>query len=512
MKKNINILIIIFLTCSNLFCYESNITPIDDRTYFETTHKILQSAKSSITMVMYYISLRDTIGKSQVLQLVNDLVDAYNRGVKVKVILDRTIDFRNESKEIVDDGEADSKNKAAYEYLKNNGVEVYYDTNQVYTHAKCIIVDDKIVILGSTNWSMSAFTSNNEVSVILESEEYAKQVLKKIDNIKVDQDVNNISDKDYLKFNLDMMKFFLKFIRRKDEFSYKLYFYILLYTTKTGEIRKPGNEQVELDYDKCVEYLGLTKLVKAKQRCYIRRFLTRLEKNYDCLITYLNPNDFINNPRIILQDKPFVVSPSPSHPEPRFQRDKLREGSFLYIPKKFFQYDWHKRLDIREQYYYFVNLIEGGIDHKSWSKSRKTLIKEYGLKKELITQSMLKLRYWNLLKVKYGSVENGQYSYKFPNVYKLQELYSMEDFNKNLQELINKYGKEKMDRIREYADIVYCGYDLNEMQNIILLEDTYGLEKVKKAFGIVASSKSKDTSKKGMGYIIGILKKEADKK
>jgi hypothetical protein len=72
----------------------------------------------------------------------------------------------------------------------------------------------------------------------------------------------------------------------------------------------------------------------------------------------------------------------------------------------------------------------------------------------------------------------------------------MDEFNQKLQNMIVKYGKETMDRVRGYASIVYCDYDLTEIQNIISLENTYGLEKVKTVFDMISSFKSKSTSKK----------------
>jgi hypothetical protein len=577
-KKFVNILLVMFFICSNLFCYQTNTTPIHNKTYFQTTHKILQSAKSSIIMVMYVVSLHNTTDDSQVLQLVNDLIDAHKRGVKVKVILDRTIEYKkygeHEERErsltafgMTKANEfgmtLDDKNEIVYEYLKNNGVEVYYDQKQTYTHAKCLVIDNKIVIMGSTNWSASAFTNNNEISAVIESKEYAKEVLEEINNIKVSQDTT-AKDEDYLIFNSNMMKTFLRFIRKDDDTDYKLYFYILLYTTKTGEIRKPGNEQVEIDYKKCAQYLGFANIDDRFQRYYIRRALKRLEKNFNCLITYLNPNDYVNNPKIILQDLPFNVKNNEEEnaelrlsnkmekipPLLRNKEEELRnkvetekllnkggntsedrekiaslkacptslksnggntsEEKCLYIPKKFFEYGWHKRLNIKEQYCYFINLIEGGREYNGWSKSGKQLSKEYGLSISYIYQSMMKLAYWNLLQIQRDAVEDGNYLNRFPNLYKLNELYSMEDFNKRLkkklQDMINKYGKERIDRVKEYMRIACCEYDLDGMDEIILLEDKYGNDQVKKAFDTVSCFKSKDASKKNMQYIAGMLK------
>ncbi|MBU0651227.1 hypothetical protein KKC59_04890, partial [bacterium] len=74
-------------------------------------------AKKSIYMVMYLVSFKESNKKSKVYALVNDLVEARERGVEVKVVLDRTYDCNRE-----DDFDDDTKNEEAFNYLKSKGV------------------------------------------------------------------------------------------------------------------------------------------------------------------------------------------------------------------------------------------------------------------------------------------------------------------------------------------------------------------------------------------------------
>ena len=55
--------------------------------YQKALHKHLTQAEKSITIAMYFIILEPR-GEGPINQLVNDLVDAKNRGVSVKVILE----------------------------------------------------------------------------------------------------------------------------------------------------------------------------------------------------------------------------------------------------------------------------------------------------------------------------------------------------------------------------------------------------------------------------------------
>ena len=51
-----------------------------------------------------------------------------------------------------------------------------YDSPSKTTHTKVMIIDEQLTLLGSTNWTYSALTDNNEVSVLIRSKEVAKDL------------------------------------------------------------------------------------------------------------------------------------------------------------------------------------------------------------------------------------------------------------------------------------------------------------------------------------------------
>ncbi len=55
-------------------------------------------------------------------------------------------------------------------------VEVAYDPLTTNTHAKLVIIDGIITILGSTNWTYYSLAHNNEVSVLIKSKEVAQKL------------------------------------------------------------------------------------------------------------------------------------------------------------------------------------------------------------------------------------------------------------------------------------------------------------------------------------------------
>jgi phosphatidylserine/phosphatidylglycerophosphate/cardiolipin synthase-like enzyme len=138
---------------------DSEIIPISDRGYFPAVHEALQNAKSSIHIASFELKYYEKYPSSLQNQIIEDLIAAKKRGVDVKIVLDEYADY--------------DPTTNGYEYVKRSGVPIKYDSNKTTTHCKLIVIDGKIVILGSTNFSFYALEKNNEVNVILFSEKTA---------------------------------------------------------------------------------------------------------------------------------------------------------------------------------------------------------------------------------------------------------------------------------------------------------------------------------------------------
>ena len=119
---------------------------------------------------------------------------------------------------------------------------------------------------------------------------------------------------------------------------------------------------------------------------------------------------------------------------------------------------------------------------------------------------MNNLRFWSLIQIQYSTIENAEYFNRAPNVCRLLPVYNLEDFEKSILELENKYSKEQVTKARTYASIVYCDYDLYEIENIIQLELNHGEQPVKNIFARIDSTKSKTNSQRSMRYVVGVLK------
>ena len=91
-------------------------------------------------MVMYFVNFDPKDNRSLVYELVDELVNAYKRGVKVKVILDQNIDFSVWKGS--GEWKKEEKNEALFIYLKQQGIEAYYVNLFVVTHSKAIVIDE----------------------------------------------------------------------------------------------------------------------------------------------------------------------------------------------------------------------------------------------------------------------------------------------------------------------------------------------------------------------------------
>ena len=153
---------------------EISIIPMINRQYSETAISAVNSAESSIDIAMYQMKFYDS--NNSVRQLLDAISNAASRGVKVRVILEqgewqgKVTDLTNE-------------NKKTASRLEDMGMEVKFDSMKTTTHDKLMIIDSKIVIIGSHNWAYSAFESNNEASVMIKNSEIASYYANYFENL-----------------------------------------------------------------------------------------------------------------------------------------------------------------------------------------------------------------------------------------------------------------------------------------------------------------------------------------
>jgi phosphatidylserine/phosphatidylglycerophosphate/cardiolipin synthase-like enzyme len=132
--------------------------------YLDVALRLLRSAKREVSLVMFFMTYRPG-GTHPGNALVEELVAAHRRGCEVKVILDldRPTDPYG-SRHI---------NRAAYRYLRSQGVDVRWDNQEWVTHAKVLVVDGRDILCGSHNWTAGSLCLYDDQSLLVRSEALA---------------------------------------------------------------------------------------------------------------------------------------------------------------------------------------------------------------------------------------------------------------------------------------------------------------------------------------------------
>ena len=171
MKKMIRILLLfslasVFGVSASLGLPAEDVQLITNNQYVPTAQKTIREAKQSIQVMMFEMVHYAGRSRSPSNLLIKELIAASKRGVKVEVILD----VRKEEDRTA------KRNRYTGKILSDGGVEVIYDPLDRTTHAKVIVADGELTLLGSTNWTYSALSSNNEASVLIRSKDVAREL------------------------------------------------------------------------------------------------------------------------------------------------------------------------------------------------------------------------------------------------------------------------------------------------------------------------------------------------
>lgn len=124
---------------------------------------IFRHAQKSITIVMAYFAPDD--------ELIVNLCDAARRGVRVRLILPAVSDLHVMV----------IAARSFYSTLLDAGVEVY-ERRHAVLHAKGMAVDHRYTMIGSANLDYRSIESNLELSSIIDSPEFARQVDRLMDH------------------------------------------------------------------------------------------------------------------------------------------------------------------------------------------------------------------------------------------------------------------------------------------------------------------------------------------
>jgi cardiolipin synthase len=120
-------------------------------------NKLLREAKQSISLTMAYFAPHD--------DLIDELCAAARRGVRVRLMLPGRCDVRALL----------IAARSFYETLMTAGVQVY-EREGVILHAKTMVIDGTIGMIGSTNLDYRSIEYNLELSALIRSRQFGQQL------------------------------------------------------------------------------------------------------------------------------------------------------------------------------------------------------------------------------------------------------------------------------------------------------------------------------------------------
>jgi len=149
---------------------EARVADASDRAYEPAAIRLIDHAERSVAMSMYLVRESED-ERHPVNRLLNDLVEAARRGVRVELYLNTRFKGGDPAKIL----ETPALNR-----LRAAGGQVTGLPAHRRLHDKLLIVDERYILEGSTNWSISALMANWESNTLIDSPPLAKQKLRRV--------------------------------------------------------------------------------------------------------------------------------------------------------------------------------------------------------------------------------------------------------------------------------------------------------------------------------------------
>ena len=367
------------------------------KAYQEILHKYFTQSESSITIAMYFIIIGPEDKTNPVNELVDDLIAAKNRGVEVKVILE------------------DSKlkeNRLAYEKLRENSIDVYFDTPRHLLHTKGVVIDDRYVFLGSANWSRAAIEDNYEATYFVDSIQDALVLKKHIENIPIQNNDIFLPRIEGVVISRDFLLSPNSGRRLLKARAFKQFdLYLLLCKIQ----QETGKSSFDIDYDSLAKRMGyeapkdLGTYRDEHHYFYERthRSLKRL-KRYE-LIDY-------HKGKVTLKTNNIEETAQP----------------LIKIPFEYWEYGYSESLSMRAKYLYLICLYESARSTKYpfWFRSQEDMSKLYGISDTTISLGLLELEARGIIEITRDRPTPPDYSDRKANIYRMLPLPRQSQLNK----------------------------------------------------------------------------------
>lgn len=443
--------------------------------YFNVLHQAIQEAEDSVWVKMYYVAMKPDDPDNPVTILVNDLVDARKKGLDVRVILEDSL-F--------------DKNYDAYEALANGGVWVRLDSSVSLLHSKAVIIDKEILFIGSANWSKSAFYSNDEVSILIESPELASRLIEEFKKIKISETLpvrpeehQGVRIPKHLM--LEENKVPLLFSHSSEK-AFDLY---LLLQKRAQEL---GSATIPIDYEKLARDLHYERPGQGRKRTYTKFYY------------YFS----IRQPMNKLKREYKLIEHRPWSKELTIIDFDSQQESFI-LPFEYWEYGLDERLSFGAKFMWLVAVLEAKESKRNpyWFKSQKDLAEKYHIGERALANGILALEREELVEVyRHVPEDLGTPGKKLANDYRLNPLNSPDEFKRRLGVLTGRYGPDISKKAQDLSAQLGEPKDLSQIETFIMLINKFGYEKVEYATSQAARRRT-ESGLRDISHVIDLLEK-----
>ena len=432
---------------------------LDAAGYYSELIKAIKGSKKSIHAALYTISLLENPPPGdKTLALLDEIIRASQRGIEVKII----IDYKGSAS-----WKFGVRSFNAYYYLKEKGITVLFDNADIAMHSKMTVIDGALSFVGSSNWSDYAFEKNNELNILIRDPQTAAKVDQYISSIRLSPDFSSS------RFSLPQ-----SFLSKGDGPL------IRLFSNESGlafdlltALACHRNET--LTYETLSGIMGLKGSKNANRRA-LNRELRKLEK-----LNFIRLKTGFNQPFTY----EFLIPLS---------------GPEIPVPEEYFSCDWDGRLSTAAKLFLFIFLGEtGGENQKfAWIESYQ---KFYGIS-DSIQDGIALLRKLGILTIDYSERKDGVHEAR--SLIRFNGLYDPEEREADILHLAMEYGSADLACAREWASIIYEGYNPIIIREILELKKSYPLQALDYAFRVVGAYTA-DNPCRSLKYVIGILRNPA---
>jgi len=447
-------LTILFL-CNAAFSAEPR-TLLEEGEYYRTLNELISKAETSIDIVIGTIVVTPADPENPVNKLMDSLIEARERGVRVRIILE---------------DRGSSGNFFAYRNLLENGMDIYFDTSRLLINSKSVVIDSGVCVIGGLSWSPDSWKEGNAISVILDSKDMAEAVGNSISKLLLTESAPFVEEKpegvlipdDFLLLE----KYGIKFIEERGNQSLDLYLSLI------KEAQEKGTNELVFDYDKwgdliCLKEAFFREFESAEERSeHYKRRLMQILKILRDRFEFIEFDEKSGKVTLIEQ----------------FGLDLSGPGEAAHcfiIPYKFWDARYAYRLDLNTKYMYLVSLLEAKKSARSpyWFSNEYMLSDMYSLSLKSVTAGLHNLEHINLLEIASSPEE---IEGKPKNVYRNNKIITEDEFNEKIAEFEEAHSAKIVKQAREEATKLNEPNDLFIIKTFINLIWKYDYSLVRRA-------------------------------